>query len=191
MNNDNKNLIAIIACLISLLGIFITSIVSIKLEKEQFESNLIVKAVENDDIEVSKRNLRFLIESGIVSRENKKIKKLLSNDTILEIVLPNTVKIKSGPLNDFSINEYALFSSRIIDNKNNSLKDVEVVVYKKNSNSDTTLFSSTLSDSNGLFSLPVPNENNIFKYCLKKKGYKTTCKFISKNQKFKSIVLHK
>ena len=110
MNNDNKNLIAIIACLISLLGIFITSIVSIKLEKEQFESNLIVKAVENDDIEVSKRNLRFLIESGIVSRENKKIKKLLSNDTILEIVLPNTVKIKSGPLNDFSINEYALFS---------------------------------------------------------------------------------
>ena len=37
MNNDNKNLIAIIACLISLLGIFITSIVSIKLEKEQFE----------------------------------------------------------------------------------------------------------------------------------------------------------
>lgn len=191
MNNENKNFIAIIGCLITLFGIITTSIMSIKLEEEQFESNLIIKAIADNDIDKSKRNLIFLIETGFVSKDNMKIKNLLKNDTLLELILPKSIKIKTEPLNDFNINEYDLFSSKIVDFKNNPLKDVEVYVYKKSNHTDTNFFSSTLTDSNGLFKLPIPNENNIFKYCLKKKGYKTTCKYISKNQKFNMILLEK
>jgi hypothetical protein len=49
------------------------------LEREQFESNLILKAIGSGDKKLSYDNLRFLIEGGLIRPESDKVSKLLQN----------------------------------------------------------------------------------------------------------------
>lgn len=58
-----------------------------RLEREQYESTLIVQAVNNADQARSRANLKFLIEAGLVSAHNEKILPLLLDST-MRIKLP-------------------------------------------------------------------------------------------------------
>lgn len=59
----------------------------LRLEREQYESTLIVQAVNNADQARSRANLKFLIEAGLVSAHNEKILPLLLDSSML-IKLP-------------------------------------------------------------------------------------------------------
>jgi hypothetical protein len=57
------------------------------LEREQFESNLILKAISAGDIKQSRENMRFLVEAQFIRRESDKVSHLL-RDTSFHFHLP-------------------------------------------------------------------------------------------------------
>ena len=57
------------------------------LQKQQFESELILRAIVPDSITRSKKNIDILVKAGFISKENEIIKKLDGNDSLLNIHL--------------------------------------------------------------------------------------------------------
>lgn len=163
-----------------------------ELEKSQFESNLILKAVETGDIDSSKRNLKFLVESGFISRDNKKLKKVLS-DSILEIKFPEQILNLAEPENGNIVNEGEFLYGQILNADQNPVDSVFVRIYKRRNLSDTTSYSFTYSDRNGLFKVALPKDDKIFKTAFIKKGFKSYSEMSSKNlsRSFRKFKLEK
>lgn len=149
-----------------------------ELERTQFESTLIINAIEKDDLNSTKENLIFLLESGIVSKENEKIQKIL-NDTILQIVFPTQpIKIIQPSNNSILHSSEDLFNGLIQDRKGNPVDSVLIETYYSSGMKRTKPYAHTYSDKNGLFSLPFPKDSKSITYYVKKDGYQSQKKII-------------
>lgn len=142
-----------------------------EMEKIQFESTLIINAINKGDIESSKKNIKFLIESGLISKTNQKIIPLLTDSTF-SIVFPVKDTIKLEPQNKFEIGNTFLksvYSAQVVDENNNPLKDVEIIsnTYPRVKGS---YYAKTLTDTNGLFKIPLP-ESEKYTLSIQKDGY--------------------
>lgn len=169
---------AIIAGIISIGVSIYTSYENRLLEKDQFESNLILKAIDTKSIDSSKRNLRFLIEGGFISKDNEKIKKVII-DSILEIKFPKeTILI---PQNDVQVNEFKFITGKVTSKNNKPLNSVTVFIHKNTHKIDTFSFSKTTTDINGIYSLPIPNDKKVFKISFTKLNYTPFSTILSKN----------
>lgn len=144
----------------------------IKLERIQFESTLIINAIDKSDIESSKKNIKFLIESGLISSKNEKILLILTDTTFL-IKLPTTDTITIEPTIPIfmgSSNLKSIYSGQVVDRQGNPLEGVEII-----SNTipgcEDSFFSKTISDKNGLFKVIIP-VNNPYTILIRKEGYR-------------------
>jgi len=143
----------------------------IEMEKIQFESTLIINAIDKGDIESSKKNIKFLIESGLISKTNQKIIPLLTDSTF-SIVFPVKDTIKLEPQNKFEIGNTflkSIYSAQVVDENNNPLKDVEIIS-NTYPNVKGSYYAKTLTDANGLFKIPLP-ESEKYTLSIQKDGY--------------------
>lgn len=150
-----------------------------KLEKKQFESELILESIVKNSPDETRRNIRFLLESGFVSEENEKILPLL-DDTTFVYNLPKSETVAIHHQSGNSLNKEAifinlkLFSSRVLDEDGNPIKGAIVytnpLVQKSFENIDS-YFSSDTTDSQGIFSVALPFEDD-FTFLLMNNGSK-------------------
>jgi hypothetical protein len=61
-------------------GAYIQGLNNMKLERQKFESNLVLKAVETGDRDKAKVNLLFLVDAGFLADSKENIKKLQKED---------------------------------------------------------------------------------------------------------------
>lgn len=95
-------LVAVIGILGSFLGAYIQGWNAQELKRLEFESNLILKAVETGDVEESKRNIQFLLAAGFVQDERGIINRLLESGKYT-IKLPSKTSetiLRSAEAND-------------------------------------------------------------------------------------------
>ncbi len=90
--------VAIIGFIGSFLGSTIQGFFSLRQKQQEFESALITKAVEAGDSSISKRNLKFLLDAGLITDRNGKIGTIIKDSTY---VLP-----EFNASNQFLINDY-------------------------------------------------------------------------------------
>lgn len=93
MEKENKKgslqsptFVTILIALISLLGSFIANYIQkdnqMELEKQKFESDLIVMAVKTNDIKSCRDNLKFLLEVGLIQKNSLQLSKVLGDTSI-------------------------------------------------------------------------------------------------------------
>jgi hypothetical protein len=81
--------VAIIAFIGSFLGTFLQGCFSQKQQRREFESTLIINAIETGYSDASKKNLKFLLDAGIISEKEKEIK-------LSAIISDTTYRITGG-----------------------------------------------------------------------------------------------
>jgi hypothetical protein len=161
----------IITLIINLLVSFFQEKKKIELEQIQFESTLIINAIDKNDSELSKKNIKFLIESGIISENNRKILPLIT-DTTFSIKLTKVDTIQIEPQNPSEIGNSFLqhvYSAQILDENNIPLEGVEIVSNTYPS-ARGSFYAKTKSDKNGLFKIPLP-EGDDYTLSIQKEGY--------------------
>ncbi len=184
MNNNYVALwTAIIAAIIA--GVFAignnvyTSAKNFDLEKQQFESNLVLKLIVPEDTVQTIQNIKFFIDAGFLSKDNEKLFSLIKK---YNIKLPKKEAVQISPINRYETQLFNLFSAQITDEKGNPLENVYIKVFKNRKfQNDTTAFSYTTTDKNGLFKISLPDEKKV-KVLMRKKNYKEEIKVFSKNQ---------
>lgn len=186
---DTPIIPALIAAAVAIGVSWYSGVQNRKLEKEQFESNLILKAVETGNIDSSKRNLKFLIEAGLISKNNEKIERVLI-DSVLEIKFPKAEEDIINPENNYTLNEKDFLAGQILNENGKYIDSVFVRILKKRLLIDTSSFSFTYSDKNGLFKLPIPEEDNKIKVSFTKNGYRQKTIIYSKNAIKNVINIH-
>lgn len=97
---DNTVIVAIIALLGTFLGYLFDSINKQNQQQREFESTLIINAIETGNSEVSKKNLKFLIDANLISNKTQQIK-------LTNIIKDSTYKIVRGASTKFSKNNIA------------------------------------------------------------------------------------
>lgn len=160
--------VCIIAGCIALFGNFYNGNQSLKIEKKQFESNLILKSMVPGDSAQSIKNIRFLIKAGFISADNDKIIKLIK-DTVYHIEFPKSDTLTIRPENGYQVNSGALFSAQVVDDGNKPLKDALISIFKYKTAGKA--YAITKSDANGLFKVPYPDEEWV-KVVITKEGYR-------------------
>lgn len=70
---------------------------NIRLEKEKFQSSLILKAIETGNIKDSATNLRFMVEAGLLQDSSGKLSALLNTPTSIP-VLPSSIGPQVHPV---------------------------------------------------------------------------------------------
>ncbi len=84
--NISQAIAAIIVAAITVVGSFVANYLQknkeIELHKLMFESELIVKAVESNDIQTSRNNLIFLLKSGLLTSSSVNIEKIIYDTSI-------------------------------------------------------------------------------------------------------------
>lgn len=160
---------AIIAGIVTISNTIYTSQKTLELEKHQFESNLVLKLIVPYDTTQSIQNIKFFIEAGFLSKENEKLFYLFPK---YEIKFPTIDTIKISPQNDYSMRISNLFSSQIINEQGNAINHVRIKVFKNHLARDTTYFSVTQTDENGLFKLALPKGESLVKINISKEKYK-------------------
>ena len=73
---------AFCALLGTILGAYINGISSLNLERQKFESNLILKAVETGDQKEAIDNLNFFVKAGFIEDSKNKISNLIKEDMV-------------------------------------------------------------------------------------------------------------
>lgn len=74
-------LVAVIGFIGSFLGNFLQGYYAQVQKKDEFQSNLITKAVETGNSDQSKRNLKFLLDVGLINDPGNKIKNIVADST--------------------------------------------------------------------------------------------------------------
>lgn len=176
-NNSIRNLLwgGIITLVINLFVSFYQDYKKVEMEEIQFESSLIINAIDKTNIELSKKNIKFLIESGLISKKNTKILPLLTDSTF-SIKLPEKDTIFIKPQNSSEIGSSflkSIYSAQILDENDNPLEKVEVITNKytqDNKRIKESYYAKTISDKNGLFKIPIP-EGGRYSLSIQKDGY--------------------
>lgn len=97
---DSTIIVAIIALAGTFSGYIFDSINKQNQQQREFESTLIINAIETGNSEVSKKNLKFLIDANLISDKNQQIK-------LTRIITDSTYKIVRGASAKFSKNNIA------------------------------------------------------------------------------------
>lgn len=168
------------------------------LEKEQFESTLIVNAIEKGDIEASRQNIEFLINSGLISQSNNKIVALLGDTTfkakfpekvLIELTPTNTLELAVG-LNkiDYSyasrLNYISKIRGRVVDDAGAPIFNAAIYINpckSRPNNSIENCFAKTHADENGLFWIITPNKGT-YELLITAPRYSVISKRYSSNQ---------
>jgi len=92
----NENSVTVIVAIIGITGSLIATaykgVLDLEIKKKEIEQALIMKAVENNDLDQSRKNLEFFIKSGFISDPEGKILKLVQDTVKQSIpVIPTTV----------------------------------------------------------------------------------------------------
>lgn len=165
---------AFIAALALILVTYIQNNKELKLERNQFESKLILESIVSNDANLSKENIRFLIESGLISHENEKVIGML-NDTTFKYEIPEKAIVTIEPSNSVELNSKQVkhWSGMILADENGPIESVELVINPE-FQSDTlySFYSRTKTDENGLFNLTLP-EDRMIKVMITKDGYES------------------
>lgn len=179
---------AIIAGTIAISNTVYTSRKTLELEKRQFESNLVLKLIVPNDTTQSIKNIKFFIEAGFLSKENEKLFYLFPK---YDIKFPTSDTIKISPQNGYSLQVSDLFSAQITNDKGDGIKNARIKVFKNNLLKDTTCFSTTQTDENGLFKLALPKGEKIVKINISKERYKPINKiyFVKQLKNLRKIIL--
>ncbi len=151
----------------------------LEFERVQYESSLILTSIDKEDIEKSKKNIRFLIESKLISAKNEKIIQLL-NDTTFIINLPKQDTITISPNNNYKLLQQNITlskkvrSGQIVDEYNTPISNVVIMInpcYDSKNKKFYNCYSETTSDKNGLFKIPIPEEKT-YRILITKDKYK-------------------
>ncbi len=163
--------VGLIAGCIALFGNYYNGRQILKLERKQFESNLILKSLVPNDSAQSIKNVRFLIKAGFISPDNDKLISLIQ-DTIYHIEFPKADTISISPQNTVYLGEQNLFSARIVDQDNKAIEGVSISVSKGSSitKPGANPYAVAESDANGLFKIAIPDGKWV-KVVLSKPGY--------------------
>lgn len=110
--------VAIIGFIGSFLGNTIQGFFSLRQKEQEFESALITNAVEAGDSSLSRRNLKFLLDAGLITDRKGKIATIIKDSTY---VLPELNSTKQFFINDYVFttpngSKYHLPNCRIITN---------------------------------------------------------------------------
>ncbi|MCZ2247169.1 MAG: carboxypeptidase-like regulatory domain-containing protein [Bacteroidia bacterium] len=198
MSNDNSSFKN--GLLGAFIGAFITGSISfivtfyqenskIELERKQYESTLIIEAIVKNNPVQSRKNIQFLIESRLISPDNEKIISLLTDTAFKIILVPiDTIEIKphNPQVLNFSTLIADLRSAQIVDENDKPIKNAEVLVnpcYNEFRKEFTNCFSSTFTDSNGLFEIILPNKNE-YRFVIQKKGFEMINMTCIKNKRW-------
>jgi|LakMenEpi03Aug12_release.lakeMendotaPanAssembly.Ray.scaffolds.fasta_scaffold716577_2 hypothetical protein len=83
---QSSTFVTLLIAIISLLGSFIANYIQknnqIELEKQKFESDLIIMAVKTNDIRSSRDNLKFLLEVGLIQKYSLQLSKVLGDTSV-------------------------------------------------------------------------------------------------------------
>jgi hypothetical protein len=163
--------VALFAGCIALFGNFYNGRQMLKLERKQFESNLILKSLVPDDSAQSIKNVRFLIKAGFISADNDKLISLI-RDTVYHIAFPKADTISISPLSKAFLGDQELFSARIVDQNKRGIQGVKIHVFKTSAYTrpEEKPYATTGTDANGLFKVAVPDGKWI-KIAISKPGY--------------------
>lgn len=175
-NKDNRSIqLLLLGGLITFIINIIVSIYQehkkVELERIQFESTLIINSIDKNNIESSKKNIKFLIESELISEKNQKILRLLTDSTF-SIKLPEKDTIFIEPKNSMEIGSSfikSIYSAQIFDENDKPLEGVEVITNTV-PNKKGSYYAKTISDKNGLFKISIP-EGGDFSFSIQKDGY--------------------
>ncbi len=136
----------------------------IELERRQFESQLILNSIVSNSTDETKQNIRFLLETGFISKKNEKILALL-DDTTFIYSLPKFDTVTIRPQSNIVLNQdgivmgLQIFSSRVLDKNGNPIKGAVVYtnpVVQNNFQNIQSYFSSDTTDEHGIFSVALP-----------------------------------
>jgi hypothetical protein len=132
------------------------------LEREQFESNLILKAIGSGDKKLSYDNLRFLVQGGLIRKESEKVSRLLQ-DTSFHFSFPSDKQVIQSPESSFTLpiiirpNSYSVptFSGIVLDEATaQPLKGV--TVFTKTNRSRPRAAEAQITGADGQFILHYP-----------------------------------
>lgn len=177
MERNTKITYLLLGALLALAGNIINSCYqgyqNRRLEKIQFESTLILNSIDKNDIESSKKNIKFLLESKLISLKNEKILSMLTDSTFV-IKLPEIDTITLKPLNKFKVGSTfikSVYSGQVLDRSDKPIENVEITTkryppYKF----QKEFYAKTYSDKNGLFEIPIPDGMRYF-ISFEKEGY--------------------
>jgi hypothetical protein len=184
MELDKKNIrtaiiVAIIAGFFTVINNIYSSFKTLELERKQYESNLILKLIVPNDTVQSINNIKFFVESGFLSDKNEKIYSLFSKYKIDLTSNFNNSTIE--PNNPPFVNENEIYLGQVLDFKDSPIENVNVKIFKNRKiKNDTTSFSNTKTDKNGLFKLYLPKDDDILKIEYSTKGYNSLTSITSK-----------
>ena len=147
----------------------------IEMERIQFESTLIINAIDKGNIESSKKNIKFLIESGLISNKNQKILSLLTDSTFL-VKLPQKDTIFIEPQNSAELGSSflkSIYSAQLLDENDKPICGAEIItkaIRPDNKVERGRYFAKTISDKYGLFKIPIPGSER-YSLSIQKDGY--------------------
>jgi hypothetical protein len=154
--------VTLVVALISVSGVIFNSCYNARaqreLEREQFESNLILKAIGSGDKKLSYDNLRFLVEGGLIRGESDKVSRLLQ-DTTFHFHLPSDKPVakSSEPSSSLFSHPYPTpaFSGIVLDEATaQPLKDA--IVFVKTDRLERRVAESQITSADGQFILHYP-----------------------------------
>jgi hypothetical protein len=128
-----------------------------ELEREQFESNLILKAISTGDKKQSFDNLRFLVESHLIRQESDKVSQLLQDSSFHFHIARDSSEKSSHLAGLYSSVVYPdpTISGVVVDDSTSQLIQ-GVTVSTKTRRSRMRNIKSQLTSSDGRFNIPYP-----------------------------------
>jgi hypothetical protein len=154
--------------ILSVMGVLSVALINANaqraLEREQFESNLILKAISTGDKKQSYDNLRFLVEAHLIREQSDKVSALLQ-DTSFHFRLPADNLPVPPPSAAHIIDTTPAFSGTMVDEvTSRPLKGVTVVVRGTDRIPNRRYIETMVTGANGEFKLHYPPSAYVFQY---------------------------
>ncbi len=162
LKKENKNygffsptLVTLLVALISLLGSLIANFNQksnqLELERQKFESDLIITAVKTNDIKSSRDNLKFLIEAGLIKSNSIQLSRILSDTSMPLLNFPSYTKL--NPI--YSLNGTIIPPLKI------KSKDIKVTIWPHSTENKTITLKQTMNvNKDGKFKIANLEEIN-------------------------------
>jgi len=168
-----------VTIIVALLGIFSTLIATYvqnngnqQLEKTKFESEIILKVASSNDLDQNKKNLRFLVDAGLISDNLQKINKVLKDTA-------SSLRVTT----DKFANSVISFAGHVVNEEGKFLDGVNIRVLGSNF--------SMVTSNGGNFYLDFAPKESQKRVEFTKDGYDTKSEIVSVNQSDLLIMMHR
>jgi len=120
--------VAIIGFLGSFLGNTMQGYFSLQQKQQEFEAGLITNAVDAGDSSVSRRNLKFLIDAGLIKDKNGKIDIIVRDSSykLPEFNISNSISYNNTILRNPGSSKYHLSNCRLISSQSMRINAVDI-----------------------------------------------------------------